>query len=109
VLELGGYAGAWPTGLDPATNVNGAADQDQMNSIFGQLFQLAEGGKVIPADPGARAAGCDRRGGRTEPPSAGACRWAIAWRVEILRPCRACDYRLTGRYMSCPNREARTA
>jgi peptide/nickel transport system substrate-binding protein len=48
VLELGGYAGAWPTGLDPATNVNGAADQDQMNSIFGQLFQLAEGGKLIP-------------------------------------------------------------
>jgi peptide/nickel transport system substrate-binding protein len=41
VLELGGYAGAWPTGLDPATNVNGAADQDQMNSIFGQLFQIA--------------------------------------------------------------------
>ena len=48
VLELGGYAGAWPTGLDPATNVNGAADQDQMNSIFGQLFQIAEGGKLIP-------------------------------------------------------------
>ncbi|HTT29977.1 MAG TPA: ABC transporter substrate-binding protein [Solirubrobacteraceae bacterium] len=48
VLELGGYAGAWPTGLDPATNVNGAADQDQMNSIFGQLFQLSTGGHVIP-------------------------------------------------------------
>jgi len=48
VLELGGYAGAWPTGLDPATNVNGAADQDQMNAIFGQLFQLAEGGKLTP-------------------------------------------------------------
>jgi peptide/nickel transport system substrate-binding protein len=48
VLELGGYAGAWPAGLDPASNVNGAADQDQMNSIFGQLFQLAEGGKLVP-------------------------------------------------------------
>ena len=24
--------------------------------------------------------------------------------VEILRPCRACDHCLTGRYMSCPNR-----
>jgi peptide/nickel transport system substrate-binding protein len=48
VLELGGYAGAWPAGLDPATNTNGAADQDQMNSIFGQLFQLAEGGKLKP-------------------------------------------------------------
>lgn len=48
VLELGGYAGAWPAGLDPATNTNGAADQDQMNSIFGQLFQLSTGGAVIP-------------------------------------------------------------
>jgi peptide/nickel transport system substrate-binding protein len=48
VLELGGYAGAWPTGLDPATNVNGAADQDQMNAIFGQLFQLQSGGKLVP-------------------------------------------------------------
>jgi len=25
--------------------------------------------------------------------------------VEILRPCRACDFCLTGRYMSCPNRD----
>jgi threonine dehydrogenase-like Zn-dependent dehydrogenase len=25
--------------------------------------------------------------------------------VEILRPCRACDHCLTGRYMSCPNRD----
>ncbi len=25
--------------------------------------------------------------------------------VEILRPCHACDYCLTGRYMSCPNRD----
>jgi threonine dehydrogenase-like Zn-dependent dehydrogenase len=25
--------------------------------------------------------------------------------VEILRPCRACDYCLTGRYMSCPHRD----
>jgi peptide/nickel transport system substrate-binding protein len=48
VLELGGYAGAWPAGLDPATNTNGAADQDQMNSIFGQMFQLTEGGKLKP-------------------------------------------------------------
>jgi peptide/nickel transport system substrate-binding protein len=47
VLEIGGYSGAWPAGLDPATNTNGAADQDQMNAIYGQLFQLAEGGKVV--------------------------------------------------------------
>ena len=66
VLELGGYAGAWPTGLDPASNVNGAADQDQMNSIFGQLFQLAEGGKLVP----------DLANSAT--PSAGGKTWTIA-------------------------------
>jgi peptide/nickel transport system substrate-binding protein len=48
VLELGGYAGAWPAGLDPASNINGAATQDQMNAIFGQLFQLGTGGQLIP-------------------------------------------------------------
>jgi peptide/nickel transport system substrate-binding protein len=48
VLELGGYAGAWPAGLDPATNINGAATQDQMNAIFGQLFQLNTGGQQLP-------------------------------------------------------------
>ena len=48
VLELGGYAGAWPAGLDPATNTSGAANQDQMNAIYGQLFQMTDGAKVIP-------------------------------------------------------------
>jgi peptide/nickel transport system substrate-binding protein len=48
VLELGGYAGAWPAGLDPATNTSGAANQDQMNSIYGQLFELTDGAKVRP-------------------------------------------------------------
>ena len=71
VLELGGYAGAWPTGLDPATNVNGAADQDQMNSIFGQMFQLAEGGKVIP-DLAASAT-----------PSAGGKTWTITLQPNL--------------------------
>ena len=47
VLEGAGYSGAWPAGLDPATNVNGAADQSQMNAIFGQLFELGPGGKII--------------------------------------------------------------
>jgi threonine dehydrogenase-like Zn-dependent dehydrogenase len=36
-------------------------------------------------------------------------RWGVApgdrVAVEILRPCRACDFCLTGRYMSCPNRD----
>jgi threonine dehydrogenase-like Zn-dependent dehydrogenase len=36
-------------------------------------------------------------------------RWGVApgdrVAVEILRPCRNCDHCLTGRYMSCPNRD----
>jgi peptide/nickel transport system substrate-binding protein len=48
VLLNAGYEGAWPAGLDPATNTNGAANQSLMNSIYGQLFELGPGGKVIP-------------------------------------------------------------
>jgi peptide/nickel transport system substrate-binding protein len=48
VLLNSGYEGAWPTGLDPATNTNGAANQDLMNSIFGNLFELGPGGKIVP-------------------------------------------------------------
>jgi peptide/nickel transport system substrate-binding protein len=46
VLLNSGYEGAWPTGLDPATNTNGAANQDLMNSIYGNLFELGAGGKI---------------------------------------------------------------
>jgi peptide/nickel transport system substrate-binding protein len=38
-------AGAWPAGLDPATNSTGGANLTIMNAIFGGLFQLT-------ADPG---------------------------------------------------------
>jgi peptide/nickel transport system substrate-binding protein len=48
VLLNTGYEGTWPTGLDPATNTNGAANQDLMNSIYGNLFELGPGGKIIP-------------------------------------------------------------
>jgi peptide/nickel transport system substrate-binding protein len=48
VLESAGFAGDWPTGLDPATNVNGAANQSQMNSIFGQLWELQGNGQLKP-------------------------------------------------------------
>jgi len=48
VLEGSGFAGAWPAGLDPATNTNGAADQSYMESIYGQLFELDEHGKIVP-------------------------------------------------------------
>jgi peptide/nickel transport system substrate-binding protein len=43
-----GYDGSWPAGLDPVTNTNGAANQSLMNSIFGQLIELHEGGKLVP-------------------------------------------------------------
>jgi peptide/nickel transport system substrate-binding protein len=48
VLEDAAFAGAWPAGLDPATNTNGAANQPYMNSIYGQLFKLNEKGEVVP-------------------------------------------------------------
>jgi peptide/nickel transport system substrate-binding protein len=47
-LLSAGFAGDWPAGLDPATNVNGAANQSQMNSIYGQLWQLTEQGTLRP-------------------------------------------------------------
>jgi peptide/nickel transport system substrate-binding protein len=48
VLEWTGFSGDWPAGLDPATNINGAADQSQMDAIFGELFELGPKGKIIP-------------------------------------------------------------
>jgi peptide/nickel transport system substrate-binding protein len=48
VLEWTGFSGGWPAGLDPATNINGAADQSQMDAIFGELFELGPKGKIIP-------------------------------------------------------------
>jgi peptide/nickel transport system substrate-binding protein len=47
VLESSGYSGAWST-LDPAQNKEGAATQDFMVAIYGQLFQLGAGGKILP-------------------------------------------------------------
>jgi peptide/nickel transport system substrate-binding protein len=48
VLEWTGFSGDWPAGLDPATNINGAADQSQMDAIYGELFELGPKGKIIP-------------------------------------------------------------
>jgi peptide/nickel transport system substrate-binding protein len=48
VFEWSGYSGDWPAGLDPATNINGAATQSQMNAIYGDLFELGANGKIIP-------------------------------------------------------------
>ncbi len=47
VLEWTGFAGDGPAGLDPATNINGAADQSQMNAIYGELFELGSKGQII--------------------------------------------------------------
>jgi peptide/nickel transport system substrate-binding protein len=40
VLLAAEFSGAWPSGLDPATNNTGGANISQMNAIFGTLFQL---------------------------------------------------------------------
>ncbi len=48
VFEWTGYSGDWPAGLDPATNINGAATQSQMNAIYGDLFELGQNGTIIP-------------------------------------------------------------
>jgi peptide/nickel transport system substrate-binding protein len=47
VLEGDSFAGSWP-GLDPATDTDGAANQSYMDAIFGELYQLGQGGKWIP-------------------------------------------------------------
>jgi peptide/nickel transport system substrate-binding protein len=47
VLQELGFAGAWPAGLDPATNTNGAANQAYMASIYGQLFKMDEKAQVV--------------------------------------------------------------
>ncbi len=40
VLLQADTSGAWPAGLDPATNFNGGANLSLMNAIFGGLFQV---------------------------------------------------------------------
>lgn len=40
VLLSSGFAGSWPSGLDPATNTTGGANLSHMNAIFGGLFKL---------------------------------------------------------------------
>ncbi len=40
VLLGADFAGAWPTGLDPATNTTAGANLSLMNAVYGGLFQL---------------------------------------------------------------------
>jgi peptide/nickel transport system substrate-binding protein len=48
VLESSTFAGAWPVGLDPATNTSDAADEPYMDAIYGTLFDYGLGNKIIP-------------------------------------------------------------
>src|SRR5215831_12191856 len=48
VLESKGYAGDWPAGLDPATDPSSIPNQDMMEAIYGQLFELGANGQAIP-------------------------------------------------------------
>jgi peptide/nickel transport system substrate-binding protein len=48
VLEGSGYSGTWPFGLDPPTNRVGAATQDFMEAIYGQLFEQGGNGQISP-------------------------------------------------------------
>jgi peptide/nickel transport system substrate-binding protein len=48
VLEAGADAGAWPSGLDPATDSTALGNATEMDAIYGELFQLAGKTKVIP-------------------------------------------------------------
>src|SRR6202012_4660599 len=47
MLEETGLTGAGPTGLDPATDANGSANQSYLNAIYGNLFELGANGQTI--------------------------------------------------------------
>jgi peptide/nickel transport system substrate-binding protein len=47
MLEETGLTGAWPTGLAPAYDANGSANQSYLNAIYGNLFQLGANGQTI--------------------------------------------------------------
>jgi peptide/nickel transport system substrate-binding protein len=47
VLESSGYSGAW-SNLDPPNDKGGQALQDFNSAIYGQLFELGSGGKIVP-------------------------------------------------------------
>jgi peptide/nickel transport system substrate-binding protein len=47
VLEGTNFAGSWPEGLDPATNLSAVANQTLMNAVYGDLFQVGPTGNTI--------------------------------------------------------------
>jgi peptide/nickel transport system substrate-binding protein len=48
VDEGQGFAGDWPYGFDPATDVTGSANQDFFDAVYGQLFDLGPNGQIQP-------------------------------------------------------------
>lgn len=67
VLLAAEFAGAWPTGLDPATSTTAGANLSLMNAIYGGLFQLtADDDGSNPRITGVLASGYEiEDGGRT--------------------------------------------
>jgi peptide/nickel transport system substrate-binding protein len=48
VLEETGLTGAWPTGLDPATDATGSTNQSYLDAVYGELFELGPNGTTVP-------------------------------------------------------------
>ncbi|MBO0691445.1 MAG: ABC transporter substrate-binding protein [Acidimicrobiaceae bacterium] len=48
VLETSTFLGAWPAGLYPPTDTSDAADFPYMDAIYGDLFEMGKGAKLIP-------------------------------------------------------------
>lgn len=106
VLESTGYSGDWPAGLDPATNIDGAADQDYMDAIYGQLFELGTGGKIIDDlatgysfSDGGKAVTIDLRHGVTftdgTPFNASAVVWNIKRDLSSSCTCKPTEWTVT--------------
>jgi peptide/nickel transport system substrate-binding protein len=47
VLE-GASLGGWPAGLDPVTSTTTLADAQMLDAIYGELFEVSSGNKIIP-------------------------------------------------------------
>ena len=47
-METSTFLGAWPAGLYPPTDTSDAADFPYMDAIYGDLFEMGDGAKLIP-------------------------------------------------------------
>lgn len=47
MLEDSSYAGNWSQGLNPLTAPNNVAQASMMNAIYGELFEIGKGGKLV--------------------------------------------------------------